>query len=92
MPRYHFNLEDPNLSVDHQGAELADAKAAKCHAITMVGERMCAAPHRFWEADIYRVTVADEHDVKLFTVEIVATTVQTVRKAMVSAAGGGMRR
>ena len=39
----------------------------------MIAEVLCTAPERYWEAETYRVTAADERGLTLFTVEIVST-------------------
>ena len=73
MPLYYFHLDGDGVSRDEDGSELKDLEAAKCTAVQLIAETLCYQPHKFWDADSYKVTVTDEKGLVLFIVEMVAT-------------------
>lgn len=78
MPRYFFHLEHAREVRDEMGVELSDLAAAKCHAVQMIAEMLCGGPQAFWDADQYRVTVADS-GLTLFSVELISTMAPALR-------------
>ena len=63
---------------DPEGVELATLNDARCYAVKMMAEVLCTAPERYWEAEMYRITAADDSGLTLFTVEIVSTDAAAV--------------
>jgi len=80
MPRYFFHLEHIRLLPDKEGSKHADIDAAKVHAVKLVADALAGEPEAFWNADIFRMTVAKGDGLALFTLEMFAT--------MAPAAGG----
>ena len=73
MSRFHFHLTNTKDWHDEEGTELATLHDARCYAVKMMAEVLCTSPERYWESDVYRVTVADDQGLTLFQVEIVST-------------------
>jgi hypothetical protein len=73
LERYFFHLEDGRLIDDQDGTELDSLEAAKHEAVQLIGQTLCHEPSKFWSAETYRVSVADEDGLILFTLEMVAT-------------------
>jgi hypothetical protein len=84
MRRYFFNLEHVYVVKDPEGSEHAGLAAAKVHAVKLMAEALSQAPHHFWDADIYRMTVAEEDGLMLFSIEMYAN--------IAPAAGGASRK
>ena len=72
MSLYYFHLEHAHPRRDEQGVDLPDLEAAKCHAIQVIAEELCANPKGYWEADSYQVTVTDEAGLTLFSVAMMS--------------------
>ena len=68
MPRFHFHLED---RPDHEGVELASVAAAKCEAVKMAGKLICDRATEFWDTARLLMTVTDDRDLSLFTLDFV---------------------
>ena len=69
MPRFFFHLENTaSPTRDTEGAELENLDAAKCHAVKVIGEALCAHPMGFWEAETYQITVTDANGLTLVMV------------------------
>lgn len=73
MSRFFFHLSSTFDVPDNEGVELDSLEDARCYAVKMIAEVLCTSPERYWEAETYRVTAADERGLTLFTVEIVST-------------------
>ena len=71
MPRFHFNVEDGSSYPDHEGTELPDVPAAKAHAVWYFGDMLKASPCTFWNGDDWRMEVADEVGLALFSLHFV---------------------
>ncbi len=80
MSRFHFHLTNTYDIPDTEGVELATLQDARCYAVKMMAEVLCTSPERYWEAEVYRVTAADDRGLTLFTVEIVSTDAAAVGK------------
>ncbi len=72
MARFFFHLEHVRVVQDPEGSEHADLAAAKLHAVKLIAEALSQAPHHFWDADIYRMTVAQQDGLVLFTIDMFA--------------------
>jgi hypothetical protein len=70
MPRYHFHLTSGHENLDAEGTDLASLPMARGHAVKMIADVLCVSPEMYWEHEVYRVTVADEVGLTLFTVEM----------------------
>lgn len=70
MRRFFFHLEHVHVLKDHDGSEHADLAAAKLHAVKLMAEALLRDPHKFWEADVYRMTVSEADGLTLFTIEM----------------------
>lgn len=66
MPRYYFHISEGHLIPDPYGSVLADLAAAKCFAIRYAEQLTCDLGAPFWEADDWRMTVADDQGSTLF--------------------------
>jgi hypothetical protein len=73
MPRYYFHLTSGHENLDKEGLDLASLPMARCRAVTMIAEVLCGSPESYWEHECYRVTVADETGLTLFSVEMNST-------------------
>ena len=80
MARYFFHLTSSNEIHDDEGAQFDDLDGARCHAVKMIADVLCHAPHEFWGAETYRVTVTDEAHLILFTVEMISIEAAAVKK------------
>jgi hypothetical protein len=67
MPKYYFQVDDGASDPGGDGIELADLKAAKCEAVKYAGRLICDAHTSFWHMDDWRLTVANEDGLTLFT-------------------------
>jgi hypothetical protein len=68
MPRYYFNLKDGRVSLDDEGTELADIKAARQEAVRFSGEVLRdGAGDSLWEGEPWRLWVTDQPNGKGMT-------------------------
>ena len=80
MPRFFFHLENTASPVrDTEGRDFDDTDAAKCHAVTVIAEALCAHPKGFWEADNYQIIVTDAGGLTLFMVYMTAVVAPVLR-------------
>jgi hypothetical protein len=68
VPKFFFQLENTDHVHDVEGTELEDVEAAKCHAVSLIAESLCAHPKGFWDAETYQITVTDEWGLTLFMI------------------------
>jgi len=73
MPRYHFHLEHVRVVKDSEGSDHADLAAAQIHAVKLIANSLDQAPQEFWDADVFRMTVAKPDGLALFQIEMFAT-------------------
>lgn len=66
MPRYYFHISEGHVIPDPYGSVLPDLAAAKCFAVRYAGDLTCDLGAPFWEADDWRMTVADDQGSTLF--------------------------
>ena len=59
MSRFYFHLTSTRDVPDHEGVELATLLDARCYAVKMIAEVLRTSPERYWEAEVYRVTVTE---------------------------------
>jgi hypothetical protein len=71
VPRYFFHFDGVDPAEDTEGTEVTNIAEAQREAAGLIGAALCDEPGAFWKADRYRVTVADERGLILFTVEMI---------------------
>ena len=81
MPIYHFNVEDGQIPIPCDGAELKNLAAAKCEAVRMMGQLVCDADETFWDHAGWRMVVSDKTGLTLFELFIVGTEAAAARLA-----------
>lgn len=79
MPLYFFHLTTSHDTPDDRGSEHDNIDAAKCHAVKMIADVLCETPHKYWETEVYRVTVSNETRLVLFTVEMVSMDAPSIK-------------
>ena len=72
MPRYFFHTEDGRRFPDREGTELPDLEAAKASALVVLSEVLRDNPDEFWAHERFEVTVTDEANQKLFSINMFA--------------------
>jgi hypothetical protein len=72
MPRYFFDIEDVDRTIDQEGRELEGLNAARLAAVRLSGERLQNFPDRFWSIGVWNVTVRDETGLILFVLHFYA--------------------
>lgn len=73
MPRYHFNVHDGVSSLDHDGTELPDWKAARLEAVRLAGEILKDEAERVVLGEDWRIEVSDDTGLVLFHMAFVIT-------------------
>ncbi|HEX8225015.1 MAG TPA: hypothetical protein VF605_14445 [Allosphingosinicella sp.] len=71
MPRFHFHVEDGRSYSDDEGAELADAAAARAYALRYFGHMLESSQVSVWNGNDLRMEVADESGLVLFSLYLV---------------------
>jgi hypothetical protein len=71
MPKYFFHVQDGTASPDPDAIELKDLADAKCAAVKMAGRIICDSSKEFWSRSEWQMTVSDENDLTLFTLDFV---------------------
>lgn len=79
MSRYFFHFEHGSEVRDEEGEDFRAFDDAKRHAVQVIAESLWKSPDKFWNAKAYRVTVTDDHNLSLFTIEMIATFSPSVR-------------
>ena len=72
MPRFFFHTEDGIKTPDEDGTELPDVEAAKRAATQLLADSLRNNSQLFWETENYRIVVADDDGLTLFTLELAA--------------------
>ena len=72
MPRFFFSLDDGGATLDAEGADLPTVEAARAEAIRFLGHALADQPDAFWSRGEWKLTVADDHGLTLFIVEVIA--------------------
>jgi hypothetical protein len=49
MSRYFFHLTRGHEDLDAQGTVLESLPMARCHAVKMIADVLCASPESYWE-------------------------------------------
>ncbi len=72
MPKYFFNLADGQVNLDREGSEVASLQQARVEAVVYAASMLRDRPEEVWAGGNWRVEVADERGVLLFTVVVMA--------------------
>ncbi len=75
MPRYFFDIVDGEDFPDLQGSEFADLAAARVEAVRYAAEVLKEMPERFWNCELWTMTVSDPCRNPLFTLKFLAEKV-----------------
>jgi hypothetical protein len=73
MEKYHFDIDDGELSWDAEGTDLEDLASAKCEAVRMAGQVICDAAGSFWDRAEWKMTVRTGAGLVLFQLHILGT-------------------
>lgn len=73
MPRYYFNSENGRAFPDEEGTELDNLAAVRAEAVAVLGELLREHRHEFWATGAWCLTVVDEHNLTLLTLDVVST-------------------
>ncbi|MBC9032219.1 hypothetical protein IAG41_07440 [Sphingomonas sp. JC676] len=72
MPRFFFDIVDGEDFPDIQGSIHADLAAARIEAIRYSAEVLKEMPERFWNSELWTMSVFDQNRVPLFTLKFLA--------------------
>jgi len=72
MPRYFFDIKDGQEFIDQDGSEWSDLEAARVEAVRYSAEVLKEMPERFWNCELWVMTVSDGDRQKLFTLKFQA--------------------
>jgi len=67
MPRYYFDIVDGDDLKDIDGQELPDLHAARLEAVRYSAEVLKEMPDRFWNCEVWTMTVRDSARNRLLT-------------------------
>jgi hypothetical protein len=73
MPRYYFNVDDGDSTLDTEGCEIETLAKAKCEAVKLAGRIICGAAAKFWDRAQWSMTVTDGGGLTLFTLDLMGT-------------------
>jgi hypothetical protein len=82
MEKYHFDIDDGELSSDAEGTDLKDLASAKCEAVRMAGQVICDAAASFWDRAEWKMTVRTGDGLVLFQLHILGTEAPAGRSAL----------
>ncbi|RYG89568.1 MAG: hypothetical protein EON59_01465 [Alphaproteobacteria bacterium] len=72
MPKYYFDIKDGQDFPDDNGSEWADLAAARMEAVRYSAEVLKEMPDRFWNCELWTMTVSDAGRTPLFTLKFIA--------------------
>lgn len=75
MPRYFFDIADGSDFRDLEGSEWPDLAAARIEAVRYSAEILKEMPERFWQAEVWTMTVSDHNREHLFTLKFMVEPV-----------------
>lgn len=78
MPRYYFDIKDGEDLTDDEGSVLPDLAAARLEAVRYSAEVLKEMPDRFWNAELWTMTVLDARRKPLFSLKFMAETLDQV--------------
>ncbi len=74
MPRFFFHVLNNRAILDAEGTEYGSFEEARVAAVRTAGEILVSEDMKFWENGNWRMAVADESGVILFTLDFSAKT------------------
>ncbi|MEI9889968.1 MAG: hypothetical protein WDN45_04395 [Caulobacteraceae bacterium] len=80
MPRYFFNVQDGVAVDDREGAECVDLGDARGEAVRRVAAMLGERTDEFWRDAYWKLSVADERGLTLFSIEISASLAPVVKR------------
>ena len=75
MPKYYFDIKDGVDFPDLYGSDWKDLTAARNEAVRFSAEVLKEMPNRFWNSELWTMTVSDCAKKKLFTLKFIAESV-----------------
>ena len=75
LPRYYFDIKDGQDFPDLTGTECEDLTGARLEAIRYSGEVLKEMPERFWNCELWTMTVSDGAKAPIFTLKFIAEPV-----------------
>ena len=75
MPRFFFDIKDGTDFPDLQGSEWPDIAAARIEAVRFAAEVLKEMPERFWNCELWTMTVSDAAKAPIFTLKFLAETI-----------------
>lgn len=72
MPRYFFDIKDGVEFPDVEGSEWPDLAAARVEAVRYSAEVLKEMPERFWNSEVWTMSVSDARRNVLFTLKFLA--------------------
>ena len=85
MPRYYFDIKDGTDFPDVEGSEWPDVAAARIEAVRYSAEVLKEMSERFWNAELWTMSVFDHNREPLFTLKFMAE--KAVADARICVAG-----
>jgi hypothetical protein len=79
VQRYFFHTADGDVFHDLVGTELPNEDAARIEAARLLGQLVNEKPADVWKDDDFRITVTDEADLILFTIDVAAVVAPAAR-------------
>ncbi|MFP5330466.1 MAG: DUF6894 family protein [Alphaproteobacteria bacterium] len=76
MVRFLYTIEEAGQFCGSFEAETV--RHAKCDAVRLAGERLCDIADTFWDSAEFRMTVADENGLTLFSLQVIATEAPSI--------------
>jgi hypothetical protein len=71
VPRFHFDVYDGTQHIDSEGEELPDLSAVRTYAIRYFRDMLHDDLEAFWNGEEWRMDVADETGLRLFSLHFV---------------------
>ena len=68
MPLYYFHIYNDAITMDEEGVELADAHAARAHAVNGARSLVCETARHGYLVRAHRIEIVDEHQKPVGTV------------------------
>jgi len=80
VPRYFFHIHDGISLPDDEGTILNDLEAARLEAILLTSALLRENSKDFWNGHEWKLDVADEHGLTLFTLMFIALDAPVLQK------------
>lgn len=80
MPRFFFHAHDGTTVLDEEGTVLPDLEAARKLAVRFAGDLLRDLGRDLEDGEDWKIDVADEHGLILFTILLAALDAPAVRR------------